>query len=76
MSETAREQRLHQCAGDDVALGVERDDDRGGFLALAARLQPAVGRRRPGIERSTQMLQHDRTGGRSRGRRLHGEWLS
>ena len=72
----ARKERLDQGAGNDVALGVECGDDRRGFLALGPRLRPAVRRRRPVLERGAQWLQHGRAGGRSRGRRLHGEWLS
>ncbi len=50
--EAARQQRLQQRARDDFALGIERADDRRGLIALLSRRRPAVGRRRPGIERS------------------------
>ena len=74
--EAAREQRLEQSARDDLALGVECGNDRRGLVALLSRGRPAVGLRRPAIERSAQFIQYGRAGGRSRGRRLHGEWLS
>ena len=53
------------------------------FWELAQRLvaplpggRPAARRRRVCVERRAQQVERRRAGSRSRGRRLHGEWLS
>jgi len=52
LQEASRQQRLKQGSCDDLALGIERADDRCSVIALLSRGRPAVSLWRPGIERS------------------------
>ena len=76
IQQAARQQRLQQGAGDDLAFRIERGDDLGGLASLFDGRRPAVRGCRQGSKRGAQFGQHGHAGRRCRGRRLHGKPLS